>query len=276
MAKYSREKVIEQFKSIHGDTYDYSLVEYLGDTTKVKIICSKHGIFEQWVQGHKKGSGCRQCAITSLKPKYTTEQIIEQFKKKHGDKFDYSEVNYTNSLKKVKIICRIHGEFEQLVQAHRRGQGCAKCMYDDKRNSSEHIIEEFKKTHKNTYDYSKVKYKNIDSHVEIICETHGIFLQTPWQHIKGSGCPKCIGRNKNKDEILLEFRQIHADKYDYSKVDFKQVTQKVKIHCNEHGFFFSNPFKTYFRSRLSKMWWYSSIYSRRGYSGFHKSSWRPL
>ncbi|MEN8424044.1 GIY-YIG nuclease family protein [Acinetobacter junii] len=241
MAKYSREKVIEQFKSVHGDTYDYSLVEYLGDTTKVKIVCKKHGVFEQWVQGHKKGSGCRQCAITSLKPRYTTKQVIEQFKKKHGDKFDYSKVNYTHALNKVKIICQIHGEFEQLVQAHRRGQGCAQCMYDEKRHSSEHIIEKFKEIHKNTYDYSMVIYSNIDTHVEIICEEHGVFNQTPYHHLQGSGCPKCVGKYRTQKELIRQFKEVHKDKYDYSLVRFIYVLEKVEIICKEHGVFKQTP-----------------------------------
>ncbi|ENV76194.1 DUF723 domain-containing protein [Acinetobacter ursingii] len=243
MAKYSREKVIEQFKNVHGDTYDYSLMEYLGDTTKVKIICRKHGLFEQWVQTHKKGSGCKQCALSSLKPKYTTEQIIEQFKKKHGDRFDYSKVNYRHALDKVIIICRIHGEFEQLAAMHRKGQGCAKCMYDNKRHLAQKVISKFKEKHGNRYDYSLVEYVNTDSKVKIICPDHGEFEQAPEKHIIGNGCPKCIGRHKTPQEVLSDFGNAHGDKYDYSKVIFSLLGKKVEIVCPEHGSFFQAPQK---------------------------------
>lgn len=241
MAKYSREKIIEQFKNVHGDNYDYSLVEYSGDATKVKIICKKHGVFEQWVQGHKKGSGCRQCATTSLKPRYTTDQIIEQFKKEHGDRFDYSKVNYTHALDKVKIICRTHGEFEQLVGMHRKGQGCAQCMHDDKRHSSQQVISKFKKKHGDRYDYSLVEYKNRATKVSIICKAHGVFEQSPEKHIIGNGCPKCIGRNKTQNEILKDFRKTHQNKYDYSLVEYKYALKVVKIICPEHGIFKQKP-----------------------------------
>lgn len=127
MAKYSREKVIEQFKSVHGDTYDYSLVEYLGDTTKVKIICKKHGVFEQWVQGHKKGGGCKQCFLQSIKPRSTTDEIIKKFKEIHGEKYDYAKTNYRSAFKEIVITCKEHGDFYQTPKSHKKGSGCPEC-----------------------------------------------------------------------------------------------------------------------------------------------------
>lgn len=241
MAKYSREKVVEQFKNVHGDTYDYSLMEYLGDSTKVKIICRKHGLFEQWVQTHKKGSGCKQCALGSLKPKYTTKQIIEQFKKKHGDRFDYSKVNYRHALNKVIIICRIHGEFEQLVGMHRKGQGCAKCFNEERTHTKEQVLAKFEKVHLGRYDYSLVEYINTKIKIKIICSEHGVFEQSPEKHLKGNGCPKCIGRNKTIIEVLAEFKNIHGDKYDYSRVKYSLLNKKVEIVCPEHGVFSQTP-----------------------------------
>ena len=241
MAKYSREKVVEQFKNVHGDTYDYSLMEYLGDSTKVKIICRKHGLFEQWVQTHKKGSGCKQCALGSLKPKYTTKQIIEQFKKKNGDRFDYSKVNYRHALNKVIIICRIHGEFEQLVGMHRKGQGCAKCFNEERTHTKEQVLAKFEKVHLGRYDYSLVEYINTKIKIKIICSEHGVFEQSPEKHLKGNGCPKCIGRNKTIIEVLAEFKNIHGDKYDYSRVKYSLLNKKVEIVCPEHGVFSQTP-----------------------------------
>lgn len=243
MAKYSNEKIIEQFREIHGDLYDYSLLEYQGDKSKVKIICRKHGVFTQWVSGHKKGSGCRQCALNSLKPKYTTEQIIEQFKKKHGDRFDYSLVDYKKSTEKIKIICKKHGVFEQLPGMHRKGQGCAQCMYDGKRLPYDKVIQEFQNTHGLLYDYALVEYENIDQKVKISCATHGVFEQSPWHHMRGDGCPKCVGKYSTSEEILKSFREVHGDRYDYSQVDFKYKLEKVKIICREHGIFEQKPQK---------------------------------
>lgn len=175
--------------------------------------------------------------------KYTTDEIVTQFKKKHDDLYDYSLVEYVGVHRKVEIICHIHGPFEQLPGAHKRGQGCAKCMYDGKRHNLLDVLVQFKEVHGDLYDYSHVNYINIDKKVEIGCEIHGIFKQSPWNHIKGNGCPKCIGRHRTQQELIHEFIQIHGEKYDYSLVDFKFIDQKVKIKCIEHGLFEQTPSK---------------------------------
>lgn len=169
--------------------------------------------------------------------RFTQEQIINQFKEKHGDSFDYSLVRYINGSQKVSVICYEHGVFEQSPAAHKRGQGCAKCMYDGKRKSLDDALQSFKHVHGDRYDYSLVKYKNVDTKVKIICAEHGVFLQSPYVHESGSGCPKCIGRHKTQNEVIDLFRLAHGDRYDYSKVDFTKVNDKVEIICSEHGVF---------------------------------------
>lgn len=175
--------------------------------------------------------------------KYTTLEIINQFIKTHGNRYDYSLVVYLHSQQKVKIICRTHGIFEQLAGAHRRGQGCAQCMYDEKRFTVNQVFKKFKDIHQDRYDYSLVNYVNIDSKIKIICSTHGVFEQTPWNHLQGNGCPKCIGRHKTKEEIIKAFTGVHGYKYDYSLVEYKFMMSKVKIICRVHGVFEQTPQK---------------------------------
>lgn len=243
MAKYTTEKIIDQFNAVHGDKYDYSLVDYQGDKSKVKIICKKHGEFEQWVSGHKKGSGCKKCSLESIKPKGSTEQLIQKFKLIHGDRYDYSQVKYTRMQDKIRIICGIHGVFEQRATMHKKGQGCAKCMYDGKRHSFIEVIHKFNEIHGSKYDYSKSVYLNTDTPIQIICPNHGVFEQPPERHLRGNGCPKCIGRLKTQDEVVSEFVSVHGDTYDYKKVKFIGVTKKVTITCNIHGDFEQLPHK---------------------------------
>ena len=97
--------------------------------TKVKILCPDHGEFEQLPSHHIKGQTCPKCAVNSRasKHKYDTKTFIEKAKETHGDKYDYSEVDYTSSKAKVKIICPKHGEFEQSPAKHLNNQGCYKC-----------------------------------------------------------------------------------------------------------------------------------------------------
>ena len=111
-------------KETHGDKYDYHLVTYETNKAKVRIVCPKHGVFEQTPNSHLNGSGCPCCYGTHKK---TTEQFIEDAKKVHGDKYDYSLVDYKTAKTKVKIICPKHGVFEQAPNNHLNGQDCPVC-----------------------------------------------------------------------------------------------------------------------------------------------------
>ena len=99
--RLTTEEFIERAQKIHGNKYDYSLVKYENNEAIIKIICPKHGIFEQRVNNHLQKSGCPYCAGNIKKD---TISFIEQSNKIHGDKYDYSLVNYKISRKKVKII----------------------------------------------------------------------------------------------------------------------------------------------------------------------------
>jgi len=114
---------IEKSLAVHGGKYDYSLVEYKNGNTKVKIKCPDHGIFEQNPLSHKKGIGCSRCSGYKI----TTEDAIASFRKVHGQRYDYSLVEYKNAKTNVKIKCRLHGVFEQTPDSHKGGSGCSAC-----------------------------------------------------------------------------------------------------------------------------------------------------
>jgi hypothetical protein len=89
--------------------------------------------------------------------KLTTEKFIEKSKLKHGDKFDYSKVDYSGAKCKVTIICKVHGEFTQTASDHLNGCGCQECD-PTKRLTAETFIEKCNLLHNNKFDYSKVVY----------------------------------------------------------------------------------------------------------------------
>lgn len=122
--KLTTEKFIERSKLIHGDRYNYSLVDYIGSKLKVKIICSQHGEFIQKPNHHLGGVGCPICGGTN---KLNTFEIIKQFQKVHEDRYDYSLVDYKNDNYKVDIICSKHGKFSQSPTHHKQGKGCPVC-----------------------------------------------------------------------------------------------------------------------------------------------------
>lgn len=179
--------------------------------------------------------------------KYTTESFIEKSKKVHGEKYDYSKVEYVNSNTKVCIICPEHGEFYITPGNFLYGQGCRLCGIDERKNKRSCSYNDFIKkaieVHGNKYDYSKVEYINCDTKICIVCPTHGEFYQTPYHHInEKNGCPKCANNVKYTNEEFIEkARKIHGNKYDYSKLEYEGSLKKVCIICPEHGEFWMEP-----------------------------------
>jgi very-short-patch-repair endonuclease len=173
--------------------------------------------------------------------KRTAEDFIELAKKIHGDKYDYSDVEYKNARTKIKINCPKHGQFEQVPDSHLKGYGCDKCAREiqatRRRHTKDDFIRKSLEIHGNKYDYSNVDYVNFTTPVEIKCTIHGSFYQTPREHYDGSGCPKCFGKNKNTDEIIDIIKKIHGDKYELSKVNFKNNKTPITLICPIHGDF---------------------------------------
>jgi len=237
---------IEKAKKINGDKYDYSLVEYVNNHTKIKIICPEHGVFEQTPGNHiNRKSGCPNCKNT-----LTTIDFIEKAKKIHGDKYDYSLVKYVDTKTKVKIICPNHGIFEQTPMGH-YNSGCVKCSYEKRSNNNKlttiDFIEKAKKIHGDKYDYSKTKYYGNNLSLKIICQIHGEFEQEANSHLQGAGCKKCgielrsKNRKYNNPQYIIKAKRIHGDKYDYSKTKYLDSNTKINIGCLKHGYFMQTP-----------------------------------
>ena len=242
--KYDYNSLIKKFKEVHGDTYDYSKFIFSRMNSKIKIICKEHGEFLQHPKNHLSGQGCPKCA--GIKP-YTFDEFVSECNIIHNNKYDYSKAKdqfKTLSTSKITIICPVHGEFQQNAKIHKNGHGCKKCS-DVYSYTTEEAIEQFKKVHQDTYDYSKFIYKNANTKGIIICTEHGEFLQKPSAHKNGQGCPKCgqeITNNKLRmplEKFIERANIVHNNKYDYSKTTYN--TYKVKIICSEHVEFEQNP-----------------------------------
>lgn len=178
----------------------------------------------------------------------TKEEFISRCKDIHGDKYDYSKVEYKNVITKVCIICNEHGEFFVRPNDLLRGHGCPVCSGVKKMNTEE-FIDKAKKKYGNKYDYSKVDYKNNKTKVCLICHEkdkygieHGEFWQRPSDHLSGYECPKCKNEYKPTSEEWINIAKlVHGDRYDYSKVNYVSALKKVCIICKEHGEFWQTP-----------------------------------
>jgi len=180
----------------------------------------------------------------------TTEQFIEESRKIHGDKYDYSKTNYIGALKNVTITCPIHGDFLQIPSNHLSGSGCKKCFHDSLKKKTEDFIKESKKVHGNKYDYSKTDLNKKDEkgRVCIICPIHGEFWQNPNDHsLYKHGCYLCANenngnvRNLGTEKFIRKAKKIHGNRYDYSKTEYKSFKKDVCIICPKHGEFWQKP-----------------------------------
>ena len=242
-----REIFIEKANKRHNFRYNYENVKYIDSKTKVCIVCPEHGEFWQEPAAHVRGNGCPICANHKRggNKRWNRDKFIQESIKFHGKKYDYSRVKYINAREKVEILCPEHGIFKQLPTAHIHGQGCPKCAGKNLLNNE--IIERFIKIHGNKYDYSKVNYNGSDKKVCIICPIHGEFYQTPSKHLMGQGCKECAKIEKGlklrltDEEFKNRAMEVHGNKYDYSKVQYRTSHDKVKIICPEHGEFWQKP-----------------------------------
>lgn len=132
MRRKTQQQFIEEAKKVHGDRYDYSLLEYKGSKSKVKIICKDHGVFEQIPSSHINGCECMPCAIIKRanSQSATKYSFVKKAILKHRNKYDYSLVQYKTAKIKVKIKCPIHGDFNQTPDNHLTGFGCKECAID--------------------------------------------------------------------------------------------------------------------------------------------------
>ena len=231
--KLTKEEFIEKAKEIHGDKYNYDLVEYYNNYTKIRIICMEHGDFLQTPGKHKQGHGCRKCIYNNQKT--TLKEFIIKANEKHNNKYDYSLVDYINCDTQVKILCPIHGIFEQTPYNHLKGD-CNSCARDlngkKKRLTQEKFLERVIEIHNNKYDYSLVEYINSDTIIKILCKKHGCFEQTADKHLYSKqGCPKC--KNSLGEEIIIQI--LTKNKINY-------IFQKKFENCKN---LFSLPFDFY-------------------------------
>lgn len=124
------------------------------------------------------------------------QAFISRSNLKHNNIYNYDKAHYINRREKVEIVCKKHGSFWKLPQAHERGEGCPYC--NNRAQNTEIIIEDFKAVHGDRYDYSEVVYIKAIFPVIIKCKIHGAFEQAPSEHKRGKGCIKCCYKQRSE------------------------------------------------------------------------------
>lgn len=226
---YDTDWFVAQARLVHGDKYDYPRTEYINSQRKVIITCKIHGDFWQRPIDHLKGCGCRACAGNK---KLTTQEFIENAKKVHGDRFDYTGVEYKGAHIPITIVCKDCGAIINTTpHSHVVGGGCVNCRIIEHTRTKESFIEQARKVHGDKYDYDNVEYVHGETKVEIICKKHGAFLQTPNSHLQGSGCPHCImsyGEEK-VSEILNNYNIQFISQYEIANSNLFCKNKKLFV-----------------------------------------------
>jgi hypothetical protein len=188
------------------------------------------------------------------------EDIINIFNNIHNDLYSYDKfTDYKGYNNKIIITCKIHGDFEKTPHRHLSGIGCTYCSFKriDNNYTKDIFITRSNKIYNNLYNYDFVDFVNIKTKIKIMCKEHGEFIQYPFNHLKGDGCIYCQiqqmkknkPRNSRKEKInktttndfIIKANNIHGNKYDYCKVNYKNSNTKIIIICKEHGEFTQTP-----------------------------------
>lgn len=175
--------------------------------------------------------------------KATKEHFLNKAKEKHGDFYDYSEVDYINSITKVKIICPNHGEFSQTPKIHYKAR-CPKCGRENQiklaSKNKNKFEEDVFNLYGDKYDCSISNYVNTKTSVDVICKYHGKINIRPDYLLSGHGCKKCAKKetkSNNKDIFLKACFDKYGDKYNYMDTKIISSSEKIEVLCEEHGLF---------------------------------------
>jgi hypothetical protein len=247
-----KEKFIKKCNEKFGDKYDYSKSNYFNSINDIEIKCNIHNeYFFQRPAEHLRGkNGCNFC---SKNPKVDTNFFVNKAKLIHGNRYDYTKTKYINSKTKIKIICKKHGEFEQLPNNHYI-QNCPECHNESRYLNNFEFIEKANKIHDEKYDYDSIDYKKSKDKIFIICKEHGKFEQKPNDHLSGKGCPKC------------------GDKYNINEGEVKNFIEKVGIKLEKNIKNIISPFELdiYIPDKkiaieYNGLYWHSELYKSDNY-----------
>ena len=262
MRKKTLEEFIEESRSIYGDKYDYSLInEYVDNSTKVKVVCPEHGVFLTPPRDFLRGHACPKCGykIVAQKERLTIEQVVDNFRGVHGDKYDYSLIeNYEGTNTVLPIICPKHGVFYSTYLNHKKGCGCRKCgmekvikLNHDSRLTIDEVKKRIISVHGNKYDFpNDFVYTGKRNKIRLLCPEHGEFDGLLFNILKGQGCPKCkvskleetVRQSLNENDII-HIDHFKSDWLGKQHLDFYLPKQKIGIECQGEQHFIPVDFE---------------------------------
>lgn len=197
--KFSLDQFVAKARLTHGDAYDYSKVKYETNASKVIITCPKHGDFIQRAASHLAGCKCRKCFIEDQRK--TTEDFVREAKLVHGDKFDYSQVDYHGNKQPVEIVCPVHGSFWLKPNSHTSlGTGCRFCQDSKGERAVELFLKKYGIMHIREYRLLPYRYR-----YDFYLPDHNVYIefngQQHYKPIEVFGGEEAFQKTKENDKI---------------------------------------------------------------------------
>ena len=243
--KLTQEQVINSFREVHGDAFDYSKVVYVDINTPVEVYCKKHDFtFTPTPKNHRKGSGCTKCGREAQieKAKKDFNRFKQEMFDLYGDQYDFNNSKYTNTKTELTAICKTHGDFSKAPFSLLNGSACDECCKKQtKYNNKEMFIEEAKKVYGDKDDYTNTEIVSASEKMEVVCKKHNhTFTKGIQTYLGGWGCPMCSAENYRKlralpsEEYYKRVLKRHENKYTYLG-DYTTLSGVVTFFCEEHG-----------------------------------------
>ncbi|AUR84687.1 hypothetical protein NVP1063O_020 [Vibrio phage 1.063.O._10N.261.45.C7] len=216
MAKRLTEAIIKERVNLIEHDKNVKLLgleDFKGCRTKLILKCNVCSFTYSTVRymDFERSKGCTKCTNKrkSLELKDNLSSFVEKSRIRHGNLFNYDDVEYVDSKTPVSIFCiNCNEHFNQAPSNHLNGQGCRCCANIKLRlmrlTPFSDFLQRAEKVHKGLYSYSGESFKGIRELVEITCQVHGKFSQLSYSHLRGSGCPLCAtsGFDRNKPANL--------------------------------------------------------------------------
>ena len=204
--RMTQAEFIAKAEQLHNGKYTYEKTVYTLSAAKIIVGCPIHGDFSVTANNHVSKSnlcGCPACGGTK---KQSYADFLRAARNIHGDKYDYTQVQYAGTQVPVRIICPQHGEFMQSPTRHTQGRGCHQCG-GTKRMCMSEAVAAANVRHNEYYSYELVdltaKYTD---EVNIVCPRHGNYTQVMKYHVsRGWGCPACATRSSVPENEIAEF-----------------------------------------------------------------------
>jgi len=214
----------------------------------VILFCEKHREFTKKLNDFAYGvklSFCPKCSYEKLSKKYskTNEEFLNEINNIFGNKITILEM-YKNAKTKIKVRNNVTNEIIYVLPNNLLINNY-KTDNESRSNKQKNLfIKKMNKIFENKFTIKKFIYnRNKPNRVILFCKKHGEFEKRSSSVLEGYGCPKCSYDRirKTKKEFIEEVKEIHLDKYNYSKVEYKNNRTKVCIICPVHGEFLQSP-----------------------------------